>query len=120
MQRRFPNEEQPFAWEGMALLEMGDLAAAETALANALARFPHNRDATIWYATLAHRQENWAEAAKRWAVVRQRCDDRIEGYVRGAEALRHIGCPADARDVLAQAEIIFPNHPEVKRQLAAL
>jgi predicted Zn-dependent protease len=120
LQRRFPNEERPFAGEGLALMEMGDLAAAETALAAALARFPANRDALLWYADLAHRQGHWAEAAQRWALVRQRCDDRIEGYLRGAEAMRRCDRINEARDILAQGQIIFLHHEGMKKAYEAL
>jgi tetratricopeptide (TPR) repeat protein len=104
-----PDRPEGHVWPIKALWESGRFDEAEAMAANAFAKFPDHPDLLVHYAWIATRQERWEEAAKRWAAVRSRLPDRIEGYVWGARALWQYGRPDRAEALAAEALRRFPD-----------
>jgi hypothetical protein len=100
--RRFPL--LPFGYQGgfRQLLEMDRLIDAEAVLLAAIDRFPEEAWPRVEHASLAHTRKDWAVASTRWAVVRASWPDRLDGYLRGAEALAALGRPEQAEKLRAE------------------
>jgi Flp pilus assembly protein TadD len=101
-----------YAAQAAALAEAGQTDEAEALLADALSRFPDDREAAVQYAGLANRRGGWEEAVERWDAVRQRFPDEIIGYWAAAQALRQLRRFGEAEALLLQAMERLPDHPE--------
>lgn len=73
------------------LLGLGDLDELEQFTREGTERFP--RRAQYWegFAVAAERRRDFAEAAKRWAIVRRKFPYPAQGYANGAACLRELG-----------------------------
>jgi predicted Zn-dependent protease len=120
VQQHFPDEAAGFTWDGVALLEMKQFDEADTMLATVCDRFPDNEDGLLWYARTAHRRGAWAEAARRWELLRSRFEAHPEGYLHGSEALRQAGRIDEAADVISKGIFIFPNNQAMQEKRASI
>ena len=63
---RFPTNAWGYSGGARTLAEMGDIAAAETLLAEAIERFPVDPKVMLGWAESAVRRRDWPQAAERW------------------------------------------------------
>lgn len=91
--RRFPKAVGLWRDEVRALRAIGEEAEAEARLGEAVRNFPEEYDLAAEHAALAERRGDWEEAARRWALMRERFPDRPLGYDRGANAEAAAGHP---------------------------
>src|SRR5580700_6139242 len=92
----------------IALRELRRFDEADALLADAIARLPDRRAPLIEHAWLASARRDWPEAARRWALVRERFPDAGEAYLRGAQAASASWQHAEAEALLAAAMDRFP------------
>jgi tetratricopeptide (TPR) repeat protein len=104
-----PERRDGYVWPIHALWQSGRFAQAEALAAEGLARLPGEPELLVQHAWVAASQQDWTAAAERWAVVRVRAPERIEGYVWGARALWHAGRLDDAEGVAAEGVQRFPS-----------
>jgi tetratricopeptide (TPR) repeat protein len=106
--RRHPDQPVGFTAAAVALREMRRFDEAEALLIEASARFPEVRAPLVEHAWLAAARRDWAEAARRWALVRERFPEAIDGYLRGAQALSSLWQHEAAETLLTEAMERFP------------
>lgn len=68
----------------------------------------------------AEREANWAEAAKRWAVLRKAYPGYPGSWYQGANAYIEAGKLPQAKTLLDQAQERFPNYPQLLTISASL
>jgi tetratricopeptide (TPR) repeat protein/2-polyprenyl-3-methyl-5-hydroxy-6-metoxy-1,4-benzoquinol methylase len=107
--RRFPDQSVGYAGSGEALHAMGRFDEAEATLLVAVRRFPEDLWASVHYAVVAERRENWIEALGRWEAVRTRFPASPQGYIGVGSALSALGRADEAEAALAVAVERFPN-----------
>lgn len=73
------------------LLGLGDLDDLEQFTRDGMKRFPRKSQYWEGFAIVAERRRDFAEAAKRWAVVRRKFPYGWQGYTNGAACLRELG-----------------------------
>lgn len=101
-------DERGYLGAATALREMRRLDEAEALLRKAKWRFRRSAAVQRDFAWIAHRREDWPEAARRWAAYRASCPADRLGYVQGAEALRRAGRLAEADALAGDAADRFP------------
>jgi tetratricopeptide (TPR) repeat protein len=111
VRERVPGHSVGYVGAATALRGVARYAEAEAMLAGALARFPIDSGPVIEYAVVAQTQADWAEAARRWEVVRTRFPDHPAGYTHGAIALRNAAQLDEAEALLRQAIAFMPSDP---------
>lgn len=90
------------------LLGLGDFDGLEAFTLDGAKRFPKQPHYQEGYALGAERRRDFAEAARRWAVVRKKFPHRKFGYVNAVGCLRELGRLDEAEAVLAQALRLMP------------
>ena len=100
MREKYPNHPRGYVGGAIALKERKDFATADTLALEGLKKFPNEAELYIEYGDIAVRQANWAEAVKRWELMREKCPEHPSGFSRGSSALQHLGEFA-AADALA-------------------
>jgi tetratricopeptide (TPR) repeat protein len=85
------------------LIELRDYDGAEAFTFDGAKRFPKEPHYLEGYALVAERRRDYAEAAKRWAVVRKKFPYRKFGYINAVGCLRQVGRLDEAEAVMAQA-----------------
>lgn len=108
MRRCHPDQPTGFASAAVALREMRRFDEAEALLIEAIGRFPEVRAPLVEHAWLAAARRDWTEAACRWALVRERFPEAIDGYLRGAQALSSLWQHEAAETLLTEAMDRFP------------
>jgi tetratricopeptide (TPR) repeat protein len=108
VRKHHPDQTVGFTAGAIALRELRQFDAAEALLAEALTRFPGDRGSLNEHAWLAVAQREWPEAARRWALVRERFPDDPEAYLRGAQALSSMWRHEEAEALLSDAIGRFP------------
>jgi tetratricopeptide (TPR) repeat protein len=98
----------------------GRLEDADALLEAAHARFPADSDLLIERGWVAHTRQDWPEATRLWATVRQRTPLHLVGYVNGAIAARELGERSQADALLVEAIARFPNVARPRIERAAL
>ena len=111
VRERFPDQPAGHLGAAQARREAGQIDQAETLLAAALERFPHEGVLRFEHAVLAAARADWPAAAERWQILRERFPEQPAGYVAGAVALREQGRRADAEALLVEAAARFPGDP---------
>jgi tetratricopeptide (TPR) repeat protein len=101
IRKRFPMEPVVYTHGLGDLLRTSRPEAADEVLREGMEQLPFEPDIWIEYARLAHRRNEWEEAAKRWAAVREHFPVRPEGFDRGADALAAAGKSEEASAVRA-------------------
>jgi predicted Zn-dependent protease len=94
--RRFPLK--PFGYLNLARILDHEARAEEADLValDGILRLPDNPELLVRYAEFATSRKHFAEAARRWEMLRERFPDRIDGYSRGADALAACGRTEEA------------------------
>jgi tetratricopeptide (TPR) repeat protein len=113
MLEKFPDVALSYIFTGRALLEMGDYTAAEPLLAEAVRRSPNDPGVFASWASRPERQEDWAEAARRWAEMRARFPESPTGYIRGSQTLLRADRQQEAETLLADALRQFPGRKDL-------
>ncbi len=113
MRTRFPGEMNGYTFGAAALVELQRQHEAEALLDAAVARFPDRPQTLIAHARMAEQRKDWAEALRRWTVVRNCIPDRGEGYLGSAVALQALERPDEAEAIWGDAVERFPEwqHP---------
>lgn len=120
VRKHHPDQTVGFTAGAIALRELRRFDAAEALLAEALARFPGDRGALNEHAWLAVAQREWPQAARRWALVRERFPDNPEAYLRGAQALSSMWRHDEAEALLSDAIGRFPQDSGIAAEHAWL
>ena len=66
----------------------------------------------------AAREQNWPEAAQRWAVLRKAYPNQAATWIQGAIAYIEVGALDHAEELLAHARQNFPDNPDALTQSA--
>jgi tetratricopeptide (TPR) repeat protein len=98
---QYPQADQGFIAGALALQQLGRHEEADEVLQRyAGKQNPHVAGLVEWARSIQRRDPG--EAARRWAVVREKFPDRVVAYEEGAAALDAIGETAEAERVRAQ------------------
>jgi tetratricopeptide (TPR) repeat protein len=113
VRERFPDLPEGVIRPGLVLLAAGRLAEAETALAEAVERYPDNVEALTEHAFVAQLQGRWPVALARWERVIMRYPELPLPRRFCAAALLELGRYREAETVLAPALRMFPDDLEL-------
>ena len=116
----FPDMSVGYTGGAIALREAGRAAEAEALLLDAERRFPQAIDPPRERAALAQARQDWEEASRRWAVVRERFPAEPAGYLGGAVCLREMARVDEAGALLQEAVQRFPDQAGPALELAWL
>ena len=108
-----PERPDGHIWPIQVLWQSGRFDDANTVASAAFARFPDHPELLMQRAWVASMQQDWTEAAERWALVRAGLPERVEGYLCGARALWQSGQTEDAEEVAAEGLARFPDHVDM-------
>lgn len=100
MRSGYPQEPMGYIAAAHVLRNQGKQEEAEEILLGAVERITLVSEPTVEYARFAHGRD-WPEAVQRWAMVRDRFPERVEGYTWGGDALEAAGQPEEAARVRA-------------------
>lgn len=117
---RFPENADVPLREAAALIEAGQLDAADAVLEAARTRMPDQLRIAVDGAWLAMRRRDLAAALSRWQQLHERFPGDPSGYGGYATALREAGRLNEARDVLDAALERFPNDPGLAIERASV
>jgi tetratricopeptide (TPR) repeat protein len=98
----------------------GQMAEAERFVTGALQHFPGNLPMLTLHADLASQRQDWAEAASRWARLRELAPDRLDGVIGEVGALRQLGRLDEAEALAAEAVRRFPDNADLLSSYAAV
>jgi hypothetical protein len=84
---RFPTSTSAYLGGAAALRALGRNEEAESVLAEGVELCPGHAEVAVEYARLAHQHEDWAEAIRRWELVRERFPGNTAAQ-NGAEEAR--------------------------------
>ncbi len=113
MQKKIPGHPRGYEASGVGLRELGKIEESDAALLAGLEKFPNETDLYLEYVQNAIRQKSWPEAAKRWALMREKYPQDPHGYTNGALALKENG-EFDAADALVLEGLgRFPKEPNL-------
>jgi tetratricopeptide (TPR) repeat protein len=90
--------------------QAGQHDRAEALAAVAQDRFGDNPYIALVCAYAAQNAGNWRLAQLRWARARAVAPDLPDGWVHGARSCSQLGLHDEAREILAAAEVKFPDH----------
>jgi tetratricopeptide (TPR) repeat protein len=110
MRARFPEHPAGYTFGARSFSEAGDADVAEDLIEQALLAFPRDGGVLCAWAELPMRRQDWVAAIQRWAVMRERLPHQIEGYLRGAAALRAAQRCGEAESLLQDAMEQFPDN----------
>jgi predicted Zn-dependent protease len=96
IRNRFPLDSMAYLYGLRPLYTLGRVAEAEKVLLDAMERIRDDPALLTEYAWIAHRRSDWAEAAQRWAALRERFPSQRVGYEQGAVALQALGLTEEA------------------------
>jgi tetratricopeptide (TPR) repeat protein len=115
-----PNRRDAIIERAKCLRDLGEHAAAEQLLKDAMALQPDVESFLTEYAWLAHIRRDWPEAIKRWELVRLRWPRLPVGFISGAIGLRESGRAEEAESLLSEALSTFPDHLDLMTERAYL
>ncbi|HEU0219061.1 MAG TPA: tetratricopeptide repeat protein [Stellaceae bacterium] len=107
-----------YIWAVQVLWLEGRFDEAEALAQTAFAHFPRHSDLLVQHAWIASARQDWDEAARRWAFVRERVPARMEGYQHGARALWQAGRTEEAETVAADGLEREPKNIELVAESA--
>jgi tetratricopeptide (TPR) repeat protein len=96
-----PDRADGYVWAVQVLWLDARFDEAEALAQTAFVHFPRHPDLLVQHAWIASARQDWDEAVRRWAVVRERVPTRMEGYQHGARALWQAGRTEEAETVAA-------------------
>jgi tetratricopeptide (TPR) repeat protein len=82
-----------------------------------MARFPREIGGFLGYARIAVHQKDWAEAVRRWQLIRDEFNHELS-YIGMAQAMTGLGRFDEAEAVLSQARARFPTSGEIYAEMA--
>jgi tetratricopeptide (TPR) repeat protein len=105
---QFPDEAAAYAFGAAGLRELDRYEEAETLLDAGRECFPDNIGIACENAWLATHRRVWAEALRRWGLVRKQFPDRAIGYIGVALIQRELRWFDEAEGTLTDAIELFP------------
>ena len=105
---------------GWLAYQRNDWALADRLWTPVMGLYPADGTRQIVWAELASQQQNWADAADRWALARSLCPDNPICYHGGARALFELHRFDEADALLEDALRRFPGEPVLHRTWAAV
>ena len=91
------------------LVDLGRYADAQNVLSPALRMFPKLVAVGELHASIAHQQQDYPEALKRWSDLRSRFPRNIQGYIGGANTLLAASKADEAEILMRDALQLFPH-----------
>jgi tetratricopeptide (TPR) repeat protein len=119
MRRKFRGDVWGYTLGGVALREHEQFDAADKLLKRAVGMEPLLLPPAVEYARVAERRDDLEEALRRWAVVRERFEDRI-GWIEAARTMCRMGREDEAIALLNNAQRKFPNKSDPSVELARI
>jgi tetratricopeptide (TPR) repeat protein len=113
IRERFSNEWTVYLGGARTLRALGRDEEADAWLTAGIAQFPKQPVLLNEFANAAASRGDWAEAARRWAVIRSSDPGLLVGYTGGAQAARQVGRADEAEALLREAIDRFPADPGV-------
>lgn len=113
-----PDSKLGYVQGAQALRETGDRAGADALLAEALRRFPDDRELLAAWAAMASQAGNWSQAWRRWRGVRIRVPDHRVAYLLEARALFRLKAFEEAELVALAGVTRFPEDGELMLEAA--
>jgi tetratricopeptide (TPR) repeat protein len=104
----FPTHPLGHTGAAAALRQLGRHTDSNKLLKSALETIPHEFGPLHDLGRSAEEQRDWVTADSVWSLARVRFPDQLLGYTGGAVALRELGQPGKANDVLLAAIERFP------------
>lgn len=120
MRRQYPDRIDACAGEAESLIAAGRFDGADSLLAETVARFADDSALLVAQARVATARRDWAEASRRWGIVRARHPDNKVGYLGQAAIWRDLGQFDAADSVLTEALVRFPDDPDTRMAFAAI
>jgi tetratricopeptide (TPR) repeat protein len=117
---RLPGHPFGYISGAQALQELGDTAAAETLLDQAVQTLPADENVLRAWGEMAMRSRDWDTAIERWAMMRDRLPGHIYGYRRCVAALREAQRDAEAEALLQDTTERFPDDLEAALDFARI
>jgi tetratricopeptide (TPR) repeat protein len=108
-----PDSKLGYVQGANALRKGGDLAGADALLAEALRRFPNDRELLTSAASMATQDQNWTQAWRRWRGVRINFSDTSVAYLLEARALFRLKAFEEAEMVALAGAKLFPDDGEL-------
>lgn len=114
MRERFPDLATAHRWTATVLREEQRFDEADAVLAEAMDRFPDDRQWLVDRAWVAHMRQDWEESVRRWAEVRAADPKNLASHwLPGAALMNGLGRFEEAEALLAQGVALFPDHVEL-------
>jgi tetratricopeptide (TPR) repeat protein len=117
---RFPGSPEGPVGVGRALARSGNVAAAESVLHETIARFPGASAPLAEFAEVAVRQQDWPEAARRWADAEARFPREKIFSDRLHEAQGHVMGGDPTAEPAAESPMDHPLAPAPKPEAGAM
>ena len=105
-----PERAEGYVWAIQVLWRAGRHDEAEALAQTAFARFSGDPGLFVQHAWIASARQDWPEAIRRWAVVREYAPELVEGYLCAARALWQSGQAEEAESLVAAGLTRHPNH----------
>jgi len=120
LREQFPNAWPGYAASARALRALGRQEEAEQLLLSAVAALPDQLSPIHELARLAEQRQDWADVLHWYTVARDRFPASWSGYRGSVQALREMGQPDAARQILLDAVERLPRETGPLYALAAL
>jgi tetratricopeptide (TPR) repeat protein len=120
LRAQFPAAAPGYLAGAVALRQLRRFDEADALYAEALPRWPESAGMWADHASVAQARGDRAEAARRWAVLRERFPNDPASYLRPARELRAAGDFDAAETILTQAVNTFPDNPRPRIELAQI
>lgn len=117
---RFPDHAEAYVLGARALAELRRYDEAESLIAQAMVLLPNAAEVAVEHAWLAYHQRRWPEAMERFALVRQRFPDHVDGYLGGAMTCRDQSLLDEASAILLEGIERLPQQPRLMLDHALL
>lgn len=105
----YPARAQAYSQAAFALRQSGDTDGAEALAQKAMELFPKDPRGYFQYAEVAMCRKDWAEAVRRWEMIRKFFPHHPGGYIREGAALRLDYKFSDAEQLLLKSTELFPD-----------
>jgi tetratricopeptide (TPR) repeat protein len=113
---RFPQDFRSYINRAQISTDVGDAAGAETAIAEALARFPDKREVLAAWADIASRRGDISEAERRYEAALLTLGNDFDLTIRLFDLRMALSKSAKAADLLTEARGRWPKAPELMRR----
>lgn len=117
---RFPDQLAGYVNGASALRAAGQVDEANALADRALAHFHNKPEVSIEFAWAARNRQDWHDAERRWATVRERLPDNPLGFVEGTQTFLFLGRIDEADELITAAREKFTDHHDVMVTWAGL